>query len=62
MVFYAAAAITYTLITTSTHADTVTYLYDEAGTMLIDYNDDYPGIWPLSSLDWPSLANGFYLI
>lgn len=64
VLFYAAAGITYTLATTSTstHADTVIYLYDGDGTTLIDYNDDYPGMWPLSRLDWQPLTNGFYLV
>jgi hypothetical protein len=62
--FYAAAGITYTLATTSTstHADTMIYLYDGDGTTLIDYNDDYPGVWPLSRLDWQPLTNGFYFV
>lgn len=62
--FYAAAGITYTLATTSTstHADTMIYLYGGDGTTLIDYNDDYPGIWPLSRLDWRPSTSGFYLV
>jgi surface antigen len=62
--FYAAAGITYTLATTSTsaHADTMIYLYNGDGTTLIDYNDDYPGMWPLSRLDWRPSTSGFYLV
>ena len=60
--FYAAAGITYTLATTSTgeHADTVLCLYDRDGQTLIECNDDYPGIWPASRLDWRPAISGFY--
>lgn len=60
--FHAAAGITYTLATTSTssHADTVLYLYDQDGTTLIDYSDDYAGMWHLSRLDWRPSTSGFY--
>jgi hypothetical protein len=60
--FYAAAGVTYTLVTTNTggHADTVLYLYGTDGSTLIDSNDDYPGMWPASRLDWQSSASGTY--
>jgi PKD repeat protein len=61
---YAAAGITYTLATTTTggHADTVLYLYNEDGTTLIASNDDYPGVWPASRIDWQPSTSGYYLI
>jgi hypothetical protein len=64
MRLYAAANITYTLATTNTggHADTVLYLYDRDGTTLIDFNDDYPGMWPASRLDWRPSVSGFYRV
>jgi len=60
--FYAAAGVTYTLVTTNTggHADTVLYLYGMDGSTPIDSNDDYPGMWPASRLDWQPSASGTY--
>ena len=60
--FYAAAGVTYTLATTNTggHADTVLYLYGTDGSTLIDSNDDYPGMWPSSRLDWQPSTSGVY--
>ena len=60
--FYAAAGITYTLMTTNTggHADTVLYLYDRDGTTLITSNDDDPNRWPASRIDWRPTTGGFY--
>jgi len=60
--FYAAAGVTYTLATSNTggHADTVLDLYGKDGSTLIDSNDDYPGMWPASRLDWQPSASGTY--
>ncbi|MGD1994377.1 MAG: pre-peptidase C-terminal domain-containing protein [Anaerolineae bacterium] len=60
--FYAAPNITYTLATTNTggHADTVLTLYDAGATTVIASNDDYPGMWPASRIDWRPTAGGFY--
>lgn len=60
--FRATAGITYTLATTNTggHADTVLYLYDTDGVTLITLNDDYPGIWPASQIEWLAPTNGKY--
>jgi len=60
--FYAAAGITYTLMTTNTggHSDTVLYLYDRDGTTLITSNDDAPDRWPASRIDWQPSTGGFY--
>ncbi len=60
--FYAAAGITYTLATTNTggHADTVLYLYAPDGHTLIGFNDDYPGMYPASRLDWQPDSSGVY--
>lgn len=61
--FYAAAGITYTLVTANLggHADIVLYLYDQDGETLIAYNDDDPENWPASRIDWQPTHNGFYL-
>lgn len=60
--FYAAAGVTYTLVTTNTggHADTVLYLYDTDGSTIIDFNDDYPEMWPASLVEWRPLVSGIY--
>jgi LasA protease len=60
--FYAAAGVTYTLATTNTggHADTVLTLYDFGGSTVITSNDDYPGMWPASRIDWQPTTAGFY--
>jgi len=64
MRFYAAAGVTYTLATTNTggHADTILYLYDTDGTTLIDFNDDYPGMWFSSRIDWQPTVSGVYYV
>jgi hypothetical protein len=62
--FDAIGGITYTLRTTNTggHADTVLYLYDTDGSTLIDVNDDYPGMFPASRLDWQPTTDGMYYV
>ena len=62
--FYAEAGITYTLATGNTggHADTVLSLYGTDGSTLIDSNDDYPGMWPSSRLDWQPTSSGVYYV
>jgi hypothetical protein len=62
--FYAAAGITYTLMTTNTggHADTVLYLYDRDGTTLVTSNDDDPDRWPASKIVWRPTTGGFYSV
>jgi hypothetical protein len=62
--FQATAGITYTLSTTNTggHADTQLYLYDTDGSTLIAFNDDYPGMWPSSRIDWQPTVNGTYYV
>jgi hypothetical protein len=60
--FYAAAGITYTLATTNTggHADTVLTLYNAGASRVITSNDDYPGMWPASRIDWRPARGSFY--
>ena len=62
--FQATAGFTYTLSTTNDggHADTVLYLYDTDGVTLITSNDDYPGMWPSSQIDWQAPADGVYYV
>ncbi|HDQ71708.1 MAG TPA: hypothetical protein ENN19_06380, partial [Chloroflexi bacterium] len=60
--FEAQAGVTYTLTTGNTgdHADTVLELYDTDGSTLLAENDDCPGRWPASCLDWQAHADGVY--
>ena len=60
--FEAQAGITYTLTTGNTgdHADTVLELYDTDGSTLLAENDDCPGRWPASCLDWQAPSDGTY--
>jgi C1A family cysteine protease/putative hemolysin len=60
--FYAAAGVTYTLMTTNIggHADTVLFLYSTDGSTLIALNDDYPGMGIASRLDWQPTTSGVY--
>jgi len=60
--FYAAAGVTYTLMTTNIggHADTVLFLYSTDGSTLIASNDDYPGMGIASRLDWQPTTSGVY--
>jgi len=62
--FHAAVGVTYTIATTNTggYADTVLYLYDVDGATSIASNDDYPGMWPSSRIDWQPAANGIYYV
>jgi hypothetical protein len=62
--FTAGAGITYTLVTSNTggHADTVLYLYESDGTTLITSNDDDPGRWPASRLEWGARWEGTYYV
>jgi hypothetical protein len=62
--FQATAGITYTMATTNTggHADTHLYLYDTDGITLLAFNDDYPGMWPSSRIDWQPAVNGIYYV
>ena len=60
--FEAQAGVTYTLSTGNTgdHADTVLELYDTDGSTLLISNDDCPGRWPASCLDWQPTSDGVY--
>jgi PKD repeat protein len=62
--FEAQAGITYTLTTGNTgdHADTVLELYDTDGSTLLAENDDCPGRWPASCLDWQVPGDGTYYV
>jgi hypothetical protein len=60
--FEAIGGITYTLSTTNTggHADTVLGVYDTDGATLLDSNNDCPGEWMFSCLDWQAPSDGVY--
>lgn len=62
--FTAQAGITYTLTTGNTggHADTVLELYATDGSTLLAANDDCPGRWPASCLDWQPASGGDYYV
>ena len=62
--FTAQAGVTYTLTTANFggHADTVLMLYDTDGSTWLAENDDCPGRWPASCLDWQAPNDGTYYV